>query len=128
MNSNCEANIFCLSYGCIIGWISPALSHLTTEHSPLTEGPLTTEQISWIGSIASIGALFGSIISSYITALFGCKKAMLLFSIPSTLFWFVILFTNTYYYLLFAEFLIGFSSMGCFANLILYIAEISNDR
>lgn len=41
-------------------WFSPALPLLTNEtETPLETGALTIEDISWIGSIVSIGALLG---------------------------------------------------------------------
>lgn len=49
------ANILQFSQGNTNGWPSPALPVLSSEKSPLVTGPLTIEELSWIGSINCIG-------------------------------------------------------------------------
>lgn len=121
-------NIAFFGHGCIVGWVSPAISHLTSNETLLPSGSLTLEQVSWIGSAEPFGALLGSLLSSYITSFIGCKKSMLLLSIPAFLFWFLVAFGNSYYYLLLARILSGLAGGGFFANIVLFVAEISNDK
>lgn len=117
-----------LGQGCIIGWIAPALPKLASPGTPLQSGPLTNEQISWIGSINCVGSLIGSMIFGYIAAVMGCKRATLLLAIPSILFWLLIYFGSNFYYILFANFCGGWVTGGSSATIILYISEIANDK
>lgn len=71
-----------LSHGCIVGWMSPALLFLQSENSPLETGPLTTEEISWVGSILCMGAFAGSLTTGYIAGRLGCKRAIIFLAIP----------------------------------------------
>lgn len=123
-----SANLAAFSHGCAIGWVSPALSHLTSANTPLDDGPLTSAQVSWIGSISAIGALVGCLSSGYITSYIGCKRSMLLSSIPAFLFWAIAAFGNSYRSLLIARFFCGYSGTGCMTNVILYVAETANDK
>lgn len=121
-------NIAFFGHGCIVGWVSPAILHLTSDDAPLPAGPLTLEQVSWVGSMAPMGALLGSIASGYVTSFIGCKRSMLMLSIPSFLFWLFVAFGDSYYYLLLARFSSGFAGGGFFTNVVLFVAEISNDK
>lgn len=47
-------NLVMAGHGSIMGWISPAIAKLSSPDTPL-DRPLTNEEISWIGSITSIG-------------------------------------------------------------------------
>lgn len=115
-------------HGMIIGWLSPALSKLTDESTPLQTGPLTNEQVSWMGSVGAIGALFGCLSTGYIITLFGCKRTMIFLTVPMILFWILIHFGNTYYQILIGRIFSGFSGGGLMLALILYVTEIANDK
>lgn len=41
------ANIITLGHGTAIGWLSPALPTLQSNHSPLETGAITLEESSW---------------------------------------------------------------------------------
>lgn len=49
------ANILMISSGVMTGWTSPAIPFLESEETPLKSGPVTTEEISWIGANLSLG-------------------------------------------------------------------------
>ena len=117
-----------LAHGCIIGWISPALGTLTSEQTPLVAGPLTNEQVSWVGSINAIGAFVGSFSFGYFISLMGCKRAMLFLTLPSIIFWGLIYFGNVYYLLLIARVFSGWAGGGIESTFVLYISEIANDE
>lgn len=114
--------------GTIAGWIAPVLPLLLSEKSPLTSGPLTTVQLSWIGSIPSISAIIGSFFFGYLTSILGCKRTMILIAFPSILFWFLVYFGNTYYTLFIARFAMGLSMGGIQTIAILYVSEIANNE
>lgn len=136
------------------GWVAVGLHMLSSENTPLTTGPLTNEQLSWIGSVNALGAILGTFVFAFITMRFECKNAMLFISLPCILFWILIYFGDTYFYILFARFctgeysqwmlweqcllwrillshmfrFIGWCGGGVQTTIILYIAEISNDK
>lgn len=101
------ANIIFLSHGGMNGWLSPALPVLLSEETPLKSGPLTNEELSWIGSINAFAGIPGTFTFGLLTAWLGCKRAMLLLTIPAVSFWCLIYFGNTYYHLLIARFCQG---------------------
>lgn len=78
-----------------------------SDATPLVSGPLSNEEISWLGSINNIGALGGVIVFGFITSFLGTKKSILLLCVPSIAFWFLVYFGTTYYHLLFARFFTG---------------------
>lgn len=117
-----------LAHGAVIGWSSPALPILSSEQSPLASGPLTMDQISWIGSINCLSAMLGTIAFGYLISLMGIKRAMLLLTIPTTTFWLLVYFGNHYYHLLLARFFSGFGGGGICTTLTLYVSEIADDR
>lgn len=89
------------------GWLSPALPELLSESTPLTTGPLTNEQLSWIGSINALSGIFGTFFFGCVTACFGCKRAAILLSTTCFTFWTLIYMGNTYYHVLIARFFMG---------------------
>lgn len=117
-----------LGHGTIVGWVSPASVKLTDENSPLITGPLTNEQLSWIGSINCGGAIAGTFTFGYIAALFGCKRAMIFLAFPSILFWTLIQFGDSYYHILIARVASGFTGGGIQSTLVLYVSEIANNK
>lgn len=52
-------NIIAVSHGCLVGWLSPFLFYLKSEKSHLTTGPLSEDDVSWIGSLLCLGAFSG---------------------------------------------------------------------
>lgn len=86
-----------------------------SDETPLKSGPLTSEEISWLGSINNIGALGGILTFGFITSFLGCKKSMLFLAFPSAAFWLLIYFGNTYYHILFARFFTGWTG-ACSTN------------
>lgn len=110
-----------------MGWISPSISILLSDDTPLTSGPISYIELSWLGSISNIGSLFGIFAFGGINLLLGCKRTILLLGIPSTLFWILIYFGETYYHVLIARFFAGLTGSGIQICLVLYIAEIAND-
>lgn len=111
-----------------MGWTSPALPFLSSKDTPLESGPLTNDQISWIGSINCAGGLCGTISLGYFISKMGSKRAILLLTIPEVAYWILIYFGNHYYYILIARVLNGFAGGGILTSLVLYISEIANDE
>lgn len=75
-----------IGYGCGLGWFSPALPLLLSSDTPLVSGPLTKEQLSWSGSIVSIGSLAGNLLFGYFSVRIGTKRSLLVLFIPQLVF------------------------------------------
>lgn len=99
-----------------------------SDETPLKTGPLTNEQLSWIGSINSLGAVISSLTFGMITLILGAKRTILFLAAPSIAFYMLVFFGDTYYHLLIARFCVGWSGGGIQTTLILYIAEIANNE
>ena len=122
------ANLIAISQGVMIGWLSPALATLQTSESPLTTGPLSNEDISWIGSINLLGALIGSLNFNYLTDFMGSKRATFSLAIPYIISWLLIYYGTSYYEILIARLISGWAGAGVQATIILYVFEIANDE
>lgn len=122
------ANLISLSQGMVIGWLSPAIPLLASNSTPLSTGPLTNEEISWIGSLGSVGGLLGCISLGFITTRIGSRNAVMLLAWPSIAYFLLIRFGDTYYYLMVARFVSGWAGAGMYGTITLYISEIANDK
>lgn len=95
----------------------------------------------------------GTFMFGFITSRLGCKRAMLFLAIPSIIFWVLVFFGNSYYYILIARFftgqlnaiahnlmwskwiikstvwfVVGWTGGGASIATQIYISEISNDK
>lgn len=77
-----SANSIMVGYGCAIGWLSMALPLLQSDDSPLDSGKLTIDEMSWIGSVVSIGALVGNFFCGYIVTIIGARHTIFMIGFP----------------------------------------------
>lgn len=70
------ANLIILSQGCNFGWIPPILPLWMSDDTPLSSGPMSTEEISWVVSIGSLGTLSAAFVFHSIVDRLGCKRTM----------------------------------------------------
>lgn len=117
-----------MSHGCIVGWLSPALPILFSDNTPLITGPMTNEQLSWISSMSSIGAIVGTFIFGFMSSMMGSKRAMTFLALPAITYWVLVHFGDTYYHLFWARFITGLTVGGMQSGVALYVSEISNDE
>ncbi len=73
-----------MTYGAACGWPSAAYSVLNSKETPLTSGPMTVEELSWMVSLLCVGGFAGNIFFGCITNIFGRKLPLLLIAIPMT--------------------------------------------
>lgn len=124
-----SANCIIFSHGCTVAWFSPALLVLRSSNTPLTgTGALTNEQISWLGSMGSNGAICETIICGLLSAFYGCKKAMIFLAFPGIIFWLLVCFGKTYEQILIGRLISGLTGGGMQAGVALYVSEISSDK
>lgn len=121
-------NIIALSHGCAVGWLSPFLPYLKSSETHLVTGPVSSENVSWIGSLLCVGGLIGTIAFGTITEKFGKKNAMFLLVIPHLAFWCLVFFSTHVYHLYLARTLAGVTGGGCLRTISLYIPEISENK
>lgn len=70
----------------------------------------------------------GTLSLGWFISIVGCKRAVLVLTIPTAAFWFLIFFGNNYYYILIARVFSGYAGGGIQTSLILFIAEIANNE
>lgn len=122
------ANLISLTQGCMLGWSSPAFPQLLSIDTPLTSGPLTNNQMSWIGSINAVGGIMGNMLSCYMISLLGAKRAALSLAIPSAAFLLLIYFGETSVHVLVARLFGGIAGGGVDCTVCLFVSEIANDE
>lgn len=118
-----------LAHGSVAGWLSPALSVLlSAEETPLTTGPLSNHEVSWLGGISSLGSIVGTFIFGFLASYLGCKRAMSYLALPSISFWLLVFFGDTLHHLLTGRFIMGLTAGGIQSGIIIFISEISNNK
>nr|XP_029716912.1 facilitated trehalose transporter Tret1-like isoform X2 [Aedes albopictus] len=121
-------NLLSISYGICCGWTSPSLPVLQSYESPLPDGPITSEEASWIGAFLCVGGFAGNIVSGWMADRFGRKLTACLAAIPQIIAWILVITAKNVYYLMGMRFLLGFSGGVCFMIIPMFIAEIAEDR
>lgn len=111
-----------------MGWLSPSLPLLLSDNTPLVTGPISSEQLSWISSMSSVGALVGTFIFGIMSAHLGSKRAMTFLAFPVIIYWVLVHFGDAFYYLIAGRFIAGLTVGGMQSGVALYVAEISNDK
>lgn len=77
------ANLISICHGIAIGWLSPNIQKLRTSESPLTSGPLTLGQMSWLGSSFSLGAVIGNCLFGVLSTYIGRKHTLCILAVPN---------------------------------------------
>lgn len=80
-----------------------------------------------MGSINCIAAVIGGTTFAYFTPLLGSKRALLALSCPLIAFWLILYFGDSYFHVLLARFIGGWTASGIYGGTILFISEIAND-
>ncbi|XP_058797919.1 facilitated trehalose transporter Tret1-2 homolog [Phymastichus coffea] len=125
------ANLCILASGAMMGWTSPVLSYMSKNSTePVDpENPLgyniTSEENSWVGSIMTIGAVVGSLISGYLGERFGRKKALLFSAVPYLIGWILVATTKSLEQLYAARFIFGVALAIDFTIVPMYCGEIA---
>lgn len=112
----------------VLGWVSPVLPLLQSKNSPLTTGPLTIDQSSWVGSCFCFTGIIGLFFFIYVANRFGCKFAMNWLGLSHLGFWILILIGTRYSHLIIARLIGGIASGGVFGCLPIFIADIAEPK
>jgi MFS family permease len=121
-------NLISLSHGCAIGFVSPFLPYLRSDESHLATGPVSSENVSWIGSLLAVGGFFGAIIYGKISQKFGQKFTLIALVVPHLCFWCLVLASSEVHHLYIARILAGLTGGGTIRTIPLYISEISENN
>ncbi|XP_072933858.1 facilitated trehalose transporter Tret1 [Epargyreus clarus] len=122
------ANIVVACTGYSMGWTAPVnvkLGNSTTN--PLEELP-TSDQIAWMGSLLTVGAIFGPFIGGLAASKIGRKWGLMSSSIPLFLGWIMTIIATNMGYLFAGRILWGVAVGMIFTISPMYCAEIATDE
>lgn len=106
--------------GNVIGWSSPAISLLESEHNA------TQEELSWIVSSMTLGAAASQITAAVFVDLLGPKWTMIGTALPVLAGWLVMAFATEVYFFYIGRVLTGYGAAAyCIASPI-YVGEIAD--
>lgn len=71
-----------LSFGLSDGWITINYLELQNENTTLSTGPLTSDQLPFVISIANIGGIVGNFVIVPLSRAIGTKRSIHLLVIP----------------------------------------------
>ncbi|CRL04884.1 CLUMA_CG017935, isoform A, partial [Clunio marinus] len=121
-------NTIAVSHGCVVGWLSPFIPYLQSSQSHLTTGPVTSNDVSWIGSLMPLGGFIGTTVFGTITERLGKRISLFMLLVPHLSFWCLIYFSTNVSHLYIARILGGITGGGSMRILPLYITEISENK
>ncbi|CAH2096827.1 unnamed protein product [Euphydryas editha] len=122
-----NANLAITSIGYCLGWTAPINSKLTDPvNSPLGR-PATTEEIAWIGSLLSIGAIFGPFFGGLTASKIGRKWGLMSATIPLFIGWIMIAVATSIPLLYAARIIWGVAVGMLFTITPMYCGEIATD-
>lgn len=71
-----------VGFGCGLGWLSVALTLLRSDNSPLETGKISIDNMSWIGSVISLGAIFGNCFFGLLVTMLGARHTIFMIGFP----------------------------------------------
>lgn len=108
-------------------WTSPVFPKLAEKDNPV--GHITTdEENSWIGSLLTLGAVFGPFVWGFLADSIGRKYTLLVLSVPFSIAYIILAFGNSVVYYYVARFIAGISLGGLFIIIPMYIVEICDKK
>lgn len=128
VNPILAANLVYMSFGTMIGSFAITAPLLLSNGTPLKSGKITTEELSNIGSINALSSIASSLVFGFIANVIGCKRAILLLTAPSIIFYVLIYIGDTMKFMICSRLVAGICGGGIQTTLILYLAEIVDDE
>ncbi|CAL8072111.1 unnamed protein product [Orchesella dallaii] len=108
--------------GTVLAWSSPALPDMVNEKNGYFYN-ISIEQQSWVGSVATLGALASAPVAGFTVERMGRKGTMVLFSFPFILGWLVVGFATNVIMMCIGRFITGFCGGVFSLSAPLYIGE-----
>lgn len=121
-----EGNIGTLTFGLHSGWLAPLHLRLMSRDSPL-ERRLTTEEISWIGSIPAVSFIFGTSVFGCLLQKVGRRPSALLAVAPNVACFLLLMLSRNIYMIYAARFIAGFTAAGAVLVTPVYVNESAGE-
>ncbi|CAH0546459.1 unnamed protein product [Brassicogethes aeneus] len=119
-----SATLSAFASGAVLGWTSPILDIL--ENGDFNGIKVDNDQMGWIGSLATLGAVIMCIPMGVICDFMGRKKSLLFLVLPFTVGWALILFSKNILMLYFGRLFCGMAVGGTCVAAPLYTGEIAH--
>lgn len=117
------ATLSALASGIILGWTSPITSEL--ENGKYHNISISKEEMGWIGSFVTLGAMTMCFPFGIICDLIGRRPALLLLIIPFSVGWSLIVWAKSLLMLYIGRFITGMAAGACCVAAPLYTSEIA---
>ncbi|KAL7302251.1 hypothetical protein TKK_0004922 [Trichogramma kaykai] len=123
------ANLCIFASGAMMGWTSPVLANMQKNVTSLDENPLgvqiTAEESSWVGSLMTLGAVVGSLVSGSMGDRYGRKRALLYSTVPNVIGWILVATAKNLVQLYVARFVFGVALAISYTIVPMYCGEIA---
>lgn len=119
-------NLISFVHGTATGWLSPTVLVLQSDETHLESGPITMEELSWIGCLLCVGGMIGNFLFSTLAGRFGRKLALIILGLPNLTFWLLLMFSSSVEHLYVARLFAGITGGGIFIVLPVFVAEIAD--
>lgn len=117
------ASLGSLAVGTHYSWSSPTLPKLEEADSWL---PITDEEASWIGSLLSLGTVFGPFLGGWLINFVGRRWTIVTSVVISTIAWIVLIFSHTVWQIYIGRLIGGVGGGIAFLAIPTYVAEVAD--
>ncbi|XP_049619220.1 solute carrier family 2, facilitated glucose transporter member 8 [Syngnathus scovelli] len=115
-----------MSFGFVLGYSSPAIPELARSPDPRLR--LNEVQASWFGSVVTLGAAAGGLLTGWMVDKAGRKLTLMFCSLPFVFGFTVIIAAQNVWTLYIGRLLTGLASGGASLVVPLYISEMAHER
>ncbi|XP_046668437.1 facilitated trehalose transporter Tret1-like isoform X1 [Homalodisca vitripennis] len=119
------ANLATISVATHYSWTSPTLPKLEAPGSFIH---LDSNEASWVGSLNSLGNIFGPFLGGWLIDRVGRRWTILIADLMNLLSWVVLLVATSVWHIYLGRFLGGFSGGILFVAIPVYVAEIAEPK
>lgn len=112
--------------GTALTWSSPEIPLLSNSSSTPFERPLNADEATWVSSLVTLGAAFGSFLFTYLADKMGRKYTLLSAGVPFLVCYLSLAFGNMVELFYCARFVMGLTVGGVFSLLPIYAGELSD--
>ena len=119
------ANLLCINYGLATGWTSAGIPLLKSSETPLKSGPISSNEASIIGSILTVGGIFGCLIFGFAADKIGRKRSIFIIAFPQIFGWILVYFSQNVWMLIAFRFVAGIGAGGVLTVISGYTTEIA---
>lgn len=122
-------NILSFLAATCLTWSSPMGEKFRDkDESPLSKGVATNSEIDWLGSLPTLGAIFGSLIFGVLAGRFGRKPVLISLGLPFLIAYGVMAFAKTIELFYASRILVGLGIGGVFSVIPTYTGELAEDH